>query len=442
MNMKRKLICLYIVITGMFLHSCDKYLDIQPVGTVVPSTESDFRALLTSGYSVFPRHKSLLSLRTDELLLDEYSEDAAYIKDIYIWNDQAPDPTTLPYPWAASYKTIFYANLLLTEIDKKLANTEAAKQLKAEAYLMRAYMHFELLNCYTPAYSEATKNGKGVPIASHIDLEQKFPVRSIEEVFTFIGEDMARAAELLQVEDQPAQHRYRFSRRALHAFSARLHLYRSEWEQALSEAQKALAIEGGLVNLNVAGALLPNDFESVESIQALDNPMMAQVHSSTSVSEDLLVRYDTAIDQRFARYFEKSGGAYRSVKSGNDRFKVSFRNGELYLIVAEAALHMGHKELALEALQTLAENRLKAAAALEQENRLKDLSDTDLLVFLKEERTRELALEGLRWYDLKRWGGVEIQHMFAGKTYTLHVGDPRYTIRYPKEAVENNPELL
>ena len=63
--MKRKLIYLYIAMAGMFLHSCDKYLDIQPVGTVVPSTESDFRAMLTSGYSVFPTHKSLLSLRTD-----------------------------------------------------------------------------------------------------------------------------------------------------------------------------------------------------------------------------------------------------------------------------------------------------------------------------------------------------------------------------------------
>lgn len=440
--MKRKLIYLYIAMAGMFLHSCDKYLDIQPVGTVVPSTESDFRAMLTSGYSVFPTHKSLLSLRTDELLLDEYSTDMAYLKDIYIWNDQSPDPTTLSYPWGTFYKSIFYANLLLTEIDDKLGDNEVTKQLKAEAYLLRAYSHFELLNCYAPLYSETNRQHKGIPIAQTIDLEQKFPVRTMEDVYAFIMNDIQHAEDLMQVVDQPSEHRYRFSKRALHAFRARLHLYRSEWAEALSEAEKALAIENGLVNLNDDEVLLPNDFESVESIQALDNPATAQVHSSTYVANNVIALYDQVNDKRFARYFEKSGGDYKSRKGGNSRLKVSFRNGELYLILAEAALHIDRKEVALEALQTLAKHRLTETAVTEQAANLKMLSVPELLSFVQLERTRELALEGLRWYDLKRWDRPEIQHVFLGETYTLNEDDPRYTIRYPREAVENNPELL
>lgn len=440
--MKRNLICLCIAAVGILLHSCDKYLDIQPVGTVVPSTESDFRALLTSGYATFPTHKSLLSLRTDELLLDEYSTDVAALKDIYLWNDQSPDPSTLAYPWASFYKSIFYANLLLTEIDDKLGDTEVTRQLKAEAYLLRAYSHFELLNCYAPAYSEENKTSRAIPIAANIDLEQKFPVRTVEEVYTFIMNDIRLAADLVQVMDQATEHRYRFGRRALHAFSARLHLYRSEWQEALSEAQKALAIAGGLEDLNNSDALLPTDFESVESIQALDNPATAQVHSSTSISDNIINLYDQVEDKRFARYFERSGGAYQSLKGGNSRFKVSFRNGELYLIVAEAALHLDNRAVALEALHTLAQHRLSESAALEQQNSLESRSVTELMAFLQEERTRELAVEGLRWYDLKRWGRPRIEHVFAGETYTLQAEDPRYTIRYPREALENNPELL
>ncbi|MBD1421582.1 RagB/SusD family nutrient uptake outer membrane protein [Sphingobacterium chuzhouense] len=441
--MKRKLIYLYIVVAGILLQSCNKYLDIQPVGTVVPSTESDFRALLTMGYATFPSHKSLLLLRTDELILDPYSDDVDALRDIYIWNDESPAPTTLSYPWEQFYKSIFYANLLLTEIDSKLGDNDVTKQMKAEAYLLRAYGHFELLNCYAPVYNEANKQHKGVPIAEKIDLEQNFPVSTMEEVYTFITADIQHAMALLQTADQPSNHRYRFSKRAVHAFAARLHLYRSEWGQALSEAQAALAIEGGLVDLNIDEALLPNDFESVESIQALDNPMTAQVNSSTSVSEDMLALYDRVNDKRFARYFEeKSGGEYKSRKGGNNKFKVSFRNGELYLIVAEAALHSERKEVALEALQTLAKHRLTGTAATEQTADLKMRSVSELLNFVQVERARELALEGLRWYDLKRWGRPEIQHVFLDKTYTLQAGDPRYTIRYPKEAVENNPELL
>lgn len=51
--------------------SCKKYLDVQPVGKVIPTTVEDFRALLNSGYTQFPTHKSMLAFRTDELLVNE-----------------------------------------------------------------------------------------------------------------------------------------------------------------------------------------------------------------------------------------------------------------------------------------------------------------------------------------------------------------------------------
>lgn len=87
--------------------ACNNYLDIQPVGKVIPQTAEDFRALLTNAYSTFPTHKSYLALRTDELLLDENSEDIPNLRDIYLWNDGNPDEKTIPMPWTQVYKTIF-----------------------------------------------------------------------------------------------------------------------------------------------------------------------------------------------------------------------------------------------------------------------------------------------------------------------------------------------
>jgi hypothetical protein len=40
-----KLLCALLCIAA--LYSCDKYLDIQPVGKVIPRTAAEFRALLT-----------------------------------------------------------------------------------------------------------------------------------------------------------------------------------------------------------------------------------------------------------------------------------------------------------------------------------------------------------------------------------------------------------
>mgnify|MGYP002352966577 CR=1 FL=1 len=59
-----------------------------------------------------------------------------------------------------------------------------------------------------------------------------------------------------------------------------------------------------------------------------------------------------------------------------------------------------------------------------------------------EERFRELACQGFRWYDLRYFGKPRIEKTFEGETFVLEQGDVRYTIKFPSEATENNPNLL
>lgn len=58
-----------------------------------------------------------------------------------------------------------------------------------------------------------------------------------------------------------------------------------------------------------------------------------------------------------------------------------------------------------------------------------------------DERTRELAFEGHRWFDLRRTSQPEIVKTYGDNTYTLAEGDSRYTINFPTEAVEANPDI-
>lgn len=58
---------LYIICLMFVLSSCN-YLDIVPTGKVIPEKVTEFRALLTNGYSAFPKYKYLLSLRSDEVM--------------------------------------------------------------------------------------------------------------------------------------------------------------------------------------------------------------------------------------------------------------------------------------------------------------------------------------------------------------------------------------
>ncbi|MGJ1390339.1 RagB/SusD family nutrient uptake outer membrane protein [Sphingobacterium spiritivorum] len=434
-------LCLFLM--GTVFSSCDKYLDIQPVGTVVPKTEADFRALMTSGYQSFPSQKSYLNLRTDELALDENSTDLAAIRDLHLWNDQNPDATTLPYAWLSFYKTIFYANHVISKAEEAAGNTDAVQQIRAEAYLMRAYSHFELLNSYAEQYNAGTAaTDKGVPISITIDLEQKFPAATVAAVYKQIEADMQAGNALLNVSDQPAAVKYRFSKRSYYAFESRLRLYKGEWKLAMDAAEKALAIKADLVDLNKTGSVLPNDFESAEMIQAWEEVGKSNVSTSTFISSKLLGLYNQKDDLRFARYFGKQGSRnYVSLKGGNIRYNVSFRNAELYLIIAETAARLGDRSKAIGALTTLLKNRLTPTYFATRSTELNAMPDADLLKEIITERARELALEGLRWNDMKRTDRPEVIHTFFGKEYRLIQNDPRYVIRYPKEAIEKNPDL-
>lgn len=57
------------------------------------------------------------------------------------------------------------------------------------------------------------------------------------------------------------------------------------------------------------------------------------------------------------------------------------------------------------------------------------------------ERARELAFEGHRWFDLRRTTRPRIEKVLKGGTYVLEQDDQRYTIQIPREAIAANPEL-
>ena len=67
------------------------------------------------------------------------------------------------------------------------------------------------------------------------------------------------------------------------------------------------------------------------------------------------------------------------------------------------------------------------------------LSTEELIQEILDERARELAFEGHRWYDLRRTTQPALMRTYDGVTYTLT--PEKYTMRFPTEAVEANPEI-
>ncbi|MBO9631536.1 MAG: RagB/SusD family nutrient uptake outer membrane protein [Chitinophagaceae bacterium] len=432
-----------LLITVILSPSCKKYLDITPTGMVMPQTLKDYRAVLTEAYNTEMNDRSIASFRSDELQLDESDpENVEFVANPFIWNENGTEFRSVIHNWRGQYKIIFYTNVVL----KDGANaTEGSKteidQLLGEAYLLRAYTNFNLVNIYGPAYNAATAaTDKAVPLVTAVDLEQVAQRNTVQEIYTQVLSDIAAGKKLLNKESYESKYSYRFTSVAADALEARVYLYMKNYQASLDAAKRVLAKRSALVDLNQAGALIPNDYTSVENILALEKLFPGSLSNTTRVSETLKALYGIT-DLRLTAYYNTA--TPMSVKKiSNDKYRTSFRTSELYLIAAEASAALKNPADAKNYLNTLKKARFTPAGYATEESKVNQLSDQGLVTEIADERARELAFEGHRWFDLRRTTQPRIAHQMKGKEYVLNAGDARYTISIPRDAILNNGLLL
>ncbi len=444
-----------IIVSVVLFTSCN-YLDVEPVGKVIPDEVSEFRALMTQAYSIYPKYKRYLTVRSDEVFPYVYGLSYDNYIDMATWKDESDDPLTYDYPWEEMYRIIFYANSTIDGImDAKVDVTDDSReQLLAEAYCLRAYTHFELLNLYAKQYvKETASSDKGVPVVLVVDIDQAFPRATVEEVYTQILKDIEEAGKYMQIDEQPASTRYRFSKKSLKSLEARVRLYRGEWELAQAVAEDILP-QCTLIDMVADNEAKPWRYDSQEAILSLEQVSNVDIVDDMTMLWDVAGKYsmeqenDIYLDTRVNRYFRVSYSGYIPNKGMELGDKVTFRSSEIYLIAAEAAARQtGKLDVAKGYLLSLMKNRLIADYYSQKEAEIEGMDQEQLINEIMDERARELVFEGHRWYDLRRTTRPKIVKTYYNEefeefTATLYADDPRYTIPFPKEAIENNPNLI
>ena len=227
------------------------------------------------------------------------------------------------------------------------------------------------------------------------------------------------------------------------ALESRVYLYMGEWSKSYEASERVLAGKSTLVNLNDEGGKLPNEFTSVEMITAYEVFPNSDYAGSLLLYPSFLQEYEEGKDLRPNKYYQANkNGNYTSIKSGESKFKCTFRTGELYLNSAEAAAHLNKLPEARTRLLKLIENRYTSEGYEQKKNEINAMSQEKLVTEILKERARELAFEGHRWFDLRRTTRPEIKKEIEDVTYTLVQDDSRYTLRIPQDAIDANPGLL
>lgn len=442
-NILRNLWLLSLLIAGV---SCSDLLDEKPdMSLVTPTTLDELWALLDNNLQVMNVEPSTVDIVSDDVYLLD-SKIPSLTEDqyrLYTWSKE-PINSDLNSDWSRPYEQILFANIVLSELenfDGKEQNSAGWKELKGAALFYRAYAYFGLARSFCPAYDKSTAAGElGLVLRTSPEIDIQLPRASLEETFHRILEDLKESRELMP---EVASVNTRPSKAAVYAMLSRVYLYQGNFEESLTNADLALAVQSGLLDYRTVNATPSRPFVGQLDEVIFYSELILRTYyffsSGSAVSPDLYGLYEEG-DLRKELFFFPRGGfmAYR----GQYSYLINPFGGlavdELLLNKAEAAARLGKNALALESLNILLEKRFTA----ESFEPVSGLSGEELINKILQERRKELVLRGMRWGDVKRLNvlgdGISLKRMINGEEILLPAGDKRFALPIPQEEISRS----
>jgi starch-binding outer membrane protein, SusD/RagB family len=426
--MKKNRSIYIIALAAMFAFSCNKLVDIpdHPINQIpesrVFSDSADIISAVAGVYSNFKSGQqggtlgsSLITaytgLASDELL----STSATAL--LFTNNTIPSNEGNVSNLWNSGYTNIYQMNACITGIGGTKAISDSLRtSLVAEVKVLRAFYYFQMVNLFGE-----------VPLVTSTDynVNGTMPRTSVDKVYDLIKADLAEGRAVLKATyPSLAGTKWRVNLYTAMALSAKVYLYRQQWDSAALMVNEIL--KSGLYSLEAT----PNSVfqaNSKESIWAMPSSQSANFNYQTAEGYMLLpfnqfsmpqYYLDTILQRSFEANDLRPASWIRSVtysgrnyllpqKYKNNVFAatlpkedyVMFRLADMYLVLAEASAQLGQTSDAETNLNIV---RKRAG--------LPDFSGApeDLLPAIYHERQIEMCYEwGNRWFDLKRTNTID-----------------------------------
>lgn len=473
----RKYIQSIFLLSLAVLSSCtDDFLEIIPKGNQVATTTADYALLLNNpGYYNYGSG----GLREFVLMGDEVAAEADFFGKYgpqtpraFQWQDVIYNSTESSIDLNAQTGDMYTFNKVINEVMASKQGTDAEKKsLQGEAKARRAFLNFLWVNIYgKPYYGASADTDPAFPIITEASITTRnFKRASVQEMYDFIIKDLTEAIEVLPVQNVVLTRPSKASAKALlgkvYLFMGRYHDALPLLESAFDDvAASPISVRLHDYNLELApdGSFLPIDSnvgpvsgpgnvrdDFAESVLAMtfvggsfDKDPNAFENDGLVLTPEAAGLYGTS-DLRLNFYTDNNidgnpnaGGRLR--KYGVTYIKFGIQLSELYLLRAEARARANDLAGAVEDVEMLRKHRMPEADAAVPPDVA--ASQTDLIKFIIDERVREFALEGFRWFDMRR---LSVDPLFSGMifTHTLYSesGDVIYTMNQPNRLVLQIP---
>ena len=395
---------------ALMLGACDSPLEVDPTASISSetalSTPRGIELAVNGAYRAV-QDGSLYGLE-EMVFPDLYADNLDFTgtfqthREVGLRNLSASNGAVLSH-WAAAYDAINRVNNILDAVDN-VAGLSAAQvsQYRGEALFIRGLMYHILVR-YFGDVPVVTEPARGVGPTALVSRSPQ------AEVYTRIVTDLEEAATLLP----PALNDGRATRGAANALLARVYL--DQGNNTLARDKATAVISSGLYSLNADfddNWATKNSPESIFELQySINNsnnqafwffPQSLGGRWGFAPTVSLLNAFEAG-DERLAASIrtqgtQRYGTKYFRIANGDDNVVV-LRLAEMYLIRAEANARLNAADATVR--QDLDALRVRAGLA---PLAVTVAGQAALLDAVLQERRVEMAFEGQRFFDLRRFG--------------------------------------
>ena len=466
----------------LLVSACDSYLDEAPDNRVDLDDLDKAAQLLTNAYSY--GSSAFTDWMSDDFSYTIGTDIRPLHQRLYAWEPTEEEPGRSDTPeffWYNTYEAIAHANEVLAVIDELPAESEEEMRrrgaIQSEALLSRAYGHFMLVNLFAPHFDQSGGRNLGIPYISKPETTfiATYNRMSVSRVYDEIEDDLVLGIELLDDSFFNNSGKYHFNRNAALAFASRFYLYKRDYARCKQYADELLQSNPEAFVRDFNSEEFRNSRSSISgypqvysSPEQTSNLLLMRKFSlfhipsiaygieqnfyselfatnpfeATDLREDpALVKGENAVfPSRYEILFERSS---LNSSTGFPYFiEIAFRGEEVLLNRAEAMAFLGDIDGAVADLQILTNNRYRGDDLVLTMQRIRDFfpgGDSDLFYMINYillERRKEFIGQGMRWFDIRRYG-LGVQHEYAdGSFIVLGPDDPRKVLQLPTSAIE------
>lgn len=434
-NKYNKLKLILFVGLAALVWGCKKdFLEVVPKGVAVATKTSDYELLLND------RSLNVINMASQIVMSDELagfnpsysvgtgislvSDQKAfeYQDDIYLSGDNTSELTILE-------RQLYSYNKIINEVmGSKEGNDAKKKALRAEALAGRAWVHFMMVNYYGKPYHAATAaSDMGIPLVKVADVTQtNFTRSSVQDAYDLIIADLTEA-----IPNLPAQiiARQRMSKAAAEAILGKVYVNMQQFDKALPLFTASInhlsgsSVPIGLYDYNgafsVGGVFYPvNPITGPNRFNlAIDKEVLYikqfinlysyffsafPVHPQTAA---LFTKADLRLNFFSNAPFPLTAPAFPKgmLRSYGRYSNAGISVPDIYLLKAECESRTGDLSAAVTDLVAFRKTRMDKNVANAANVPADIASDKIALTkYILEERIREYATQGERWWDMRR----------------------------------------